>query len=325
MRAKLVTIAILTWICVTSNVHARPDTAGFRSGKLADGTEVGVWYPANGTPTSQRLGLHAHDIAQDAKPIGERLPLIVMSHGTGGSLAGHADTAVELARAGFVVAALTHPGDNWQDNSQATQVEERPKALSALITYMIEQSPERTLIDPERIGAFGFSAGGFTVLATAGGRPDLSRIRSYCEKHATVFVCRTLQAHPRQKEGAWPSIQDTRLKALVVAAPALGFTYDRSRLADVTMPIQLWRADEDTILPAPDYADAVREALPSPPEFHTVPGAGHFDFLAPCVDPASVPQICVSRPGFDRRAFHKTFNAEVVRFFKAKLVPGQSN
>jgi predicted dienelactone hydrolase len=34
-----------------------------------------------------------------------KLPLLVMSHGTGGSTLGHFDTAVALADAGFVVAA----------------------------------------------------------------------------------------------------------------------------------------------------------------------------------------------------------------------------
>jgi pimeloyl-ACP methyl ester carboxylesterase len=85
-------------------------------------------------------------------------------------------------------------------------------------------------------------------------------------------------------------------------------------LTRVTMPVQLWRADEDEILPAPDDADAVRRALPRPPEFHAVRGAGHFDFLVPCTAADIAPKICRSRPGFDRAAFHHVFNARLVRF-----------
>jgi hypothetical protein len=33
----------------------------------------------------------------------------------------------------------------------------------------------------------------------------------------------------------------------------------------------------------------------------------------------SAPDICVSRPGFDRVAFQQTFNREVVRFFEQQL------
>jgi hypothetical protein len=60
----------------------------------------GVWYPA---------GRHAD---------GGRLPLIVFSHGGGGSYDGHAGTAFALARAGFVVAALNHAGDAHDDQSR---------------------------------------------------------------------------------------------------------------------------------------------------------------------------------------------------------------
>lgn len=47
-------------------------------------------------------------------------------------------------------------------------------------------------------------------------------------------------------------------------------------------PVQLWRADNDVILPHPRYAEAVRLALPETPDHHVVPNAGHFDFLVPC-------------------------------------------
>jgi predicted dienelactone hydrolase len=52
-------------------------------------------------------------------------PLVLISHGTGGSGASHYDTALALALAdeGFVVAALTHTGDNYMD--RATQGIER--------------------------------------------------------------------------------------------------------------------------------------------------------------------------------------------------------
>ena len=52
-----------------------------------------------------------------------------------------------------------------------------------------------------------------------------------------------------------------------------------------------------------------------------VAGADHYDFLAPCSDALrkAAPEICVSAPGFDRIAFHQTFDREVVRFFQKTL------
>lgn len=51
----------------------------------------------------------------------------------------------------------------------------------------------------------------------------------------------------------------------------------------------------------------------------------HFDFLAPC--PAELiktaPTICTDRSGFDRAAFHREFNAEVLAFFRKHLADAQ--
>ena len=238
---------------------------------------------------------------------------MVISHGSGGSFAGHADTAYALAQAGFVVAALTHPGDNFRDTSRAADIAERPRALGVLIDHMLRHWP----VDADRIGAFGFSAGGFTVLVAAGGVPDLTRGAPHCAAHPSFYDCRLLAAHPAAAARAHPY----RLRALVVAAPPLGFTFSRRGLRNVTMPVQLWRAGDDRILPAPFYAEAVQAALPRRPPLHSVAGARHLDFLAPCAAALrhAVPGICERAPGFDRARFHSRFNRSVVRFFRASL------
>ena len=100
-------------------------------------------------------------------PSTEPRALVVMSHGNGGAFGGHQDTAEALAEAGFVVAALTHPGDNYLDMSRSLQLTDRPPHVSALITYMTDQWRGAAGVDKTRIGAFGFSVGGFTVLTLA--------------------------------------------------------------------------------------------------------------------------------------------------------------
>ena len=182
-------IAALFFVFAAPALTAQSRQAGFERLTTADGIEVGIWYPASGIPARQRIGLYAQDvIASSSVPPGSH-PLVVMSHGTGGDFAGHVDTAVALARAGFIVAALTHPGDNWRDNSRATRIDARPPALSALISYMLTDWSGHTAIDPNRIGAFGFSAGGFTVIASAGGRPDMTRLVDHCTQHPQFFDC----------------------------------------------------------------------------------------------------------------------------------------
>lgn len=324
MLLRLVLAALALPFAATV-LEARSPQAGFERRVTPGGTEVGIWYPAAGTPVHQRIALYAQDVVTGSSVPEGPHPMVVISHGTGGNFAGHVDTAVALARAGFVVAALTHPGDNSDDNSRASKIEERPAALSQLITYMLTVWPGRASIDPKRIGAFGFSVGGFTVLAAAGGRPDMRRFADHCADHPAFFVCALLRSHPRELTSDWPNVADPRIKAIVVAAPALGFTFDRAGLAGVRVPVQLWKADDDQVLPAPFYADAVRAALPNEPEFHPVPGAGHFDFLAPCVVPSMMPQLCESAPNFDRVAFHQRFDTDVVRFFAVHLAHRSSS
>ena len=284
-------------------VTTRPaDAAAFSRLTVPDGDgpaiEAGVWTPPGG---------------------GRGLPLVVISHGNGGDFRSHEDTAQALA-AGFVVAALTHTGDNWRDQSRATDVAGRPRQLSVLIDYMLGAWEGRASLDPARVGAFGFSAGGFTVLTAAGGQADVSRIGEHCQANPGFYDCRLIAARP-VAEGSPAWTHDARIKAAVVAAPALGFAFTREGLAGVTQPVQLWQAGRDQVLPAPWYVEPVRAALPTAPEFHQVEGAGHFDFLRPCTPQlaAAAPAVCAPTPGFDRAKFHERFNAEVVRFLKTRL------
>ena len=281
---------------------------------------VAIWYPTDAPAAPMDLGIGAQTVARGAPLVGDHLPLIVMSHGNGGFFGGHADTAQALAEAGFVVAALTHTGDNYQDQSRATDMANRPRQLSVLIDYMLTASAMKAAIDPARVGAFGFSSGGFTVLTAAGAEPDLRKIAPHCQAHPAFYDCKLLAEHPQTDEAlksVW--VHDARIKAVVSAAPALGYALDVSR---VTAPVQLWRAAEDQVLPDPFYASTVRANLPKAPDYHVVAGAGHFDFLTPCnaQGMATAGFICASAPGFDRAAFHADFDKAVVGFFKTNLV-----
>lgn len=301
----------------------RAQTVGFQQLTIVDGVQrplvIGIWYPSVSAARQRPIGPFVQDVALDGKVAGERLPLVVMSHGTGGWFGEHYDTALALARAGFVVAALNHPGDTYDDQTRAVRLWERPEQLRRLTDYMLSEWSDHARIDADRIGAFGFSAGGFTVLAAIGGMPDLSLVTPHCAAHPHGFECALLKRSGPfilPDRSVW--VRDARIKAAVVAAPALGYVFD---LRGVTVPIQLWRAQDDHILPNPDYAEAVRWALPKPPEYRVVPNADHFDFLAPCSDTlrGSVPAICDERPGFDRVHFHADLDQAVVAFFQRAL------
>lgn len=320
-------LKLITFLAVSLVWAAQCHAAGFQfarlPGKAGITIELAIWYPSASRTATHDIGVITQQVAIGGEVKGYDLPLIIVSHGTGGYAFSHYDTAQALADAGFVVAALTHPGDNYKDQSRAVDILARPGHVIVAIDYMLSEWRGRAALASGRIGIFGFSSGGFTALVNAGGVPDLTRVPVHCTAHPGDFACRLLADHAQRPVPVSPSnnLHDARIKAAVIVAPALGFSFDAAGLRNVTIPLQLWRAQDDDILPHPWYAEAVRNALPMAPAYHVVSGAGHFDFLAPCSEQLTriAPPICVSQAGFDRVAFHDSFNREVVAFFSKAL------
>jgi pimeloyl-ACP methyl ester carboxylesterase len=129
------------------------------------------------------MGPFSLDVAIGSKPVDKVKALILLSHGIGGSELGHSFLAQALARNGYLVAALRHPGDNWQDRSLIEKsperyFDERPRQASRVIDAILADPAWKDRIATDsrgpRVGALGHSAGGYTVLALAGAQSDLS-------------------------------------------------------------------------------------------------------------------------------------------------------
>lgn len=282
-----------------------------------------VWYPCDAQAASAAplaLGpLITLQVAKDCAIRSGKWPMVVISHGAGGSFLGHRDTAAALADAGFVVAAISHSGDNFEDMSRHRDLSvfiSRPMDMKRLVDHMLRGWPER--IAPAQIGFFGFSRGGYTGLALAGAVPDFRAGLTWCAKDSTVPMC----VQSRNNElPAGPPVRDERIKAAVIADP-LSF-FDAQGLKDVKIPVQLWASERggDGVLPA--RVEVVRRGLPSPPDFRVPAGSAHFAFLAPCSEAMAkaLPDICNDAGGFDRVAFHDTLNAAVLAFFRQHLGP----
>jgi predicted dienelactone hydrolase len=253
---------------------------------------------------------------------GEGLPLIVVSHGSGGWFGAHRDTAAMLADAGFVVAALDHPGDNATDHSRSNSLSillDRPVDTRRLADFMLDVWPEAAKLDRERIGLFGFSRGAYTSLVIAGGRLDISRIVPLCPEGFYDGMCAEIRKGeiPAQRPGA-----DPRFKAAVLADLEFGRAFTSQGLENVKVPIQLWASARGGDGVLPEDGATIDRSLPAKPDYHVVPDSAHFAFMAPCSAEATkaLPEICADAGGFDRVAFHKEFNAAVLAFFRKHLI-----
>ena len=282
--------------------------------------EVGLWYPTDASASPVDMGLSRQMVAQDGAVAGHDLALIVMSHGNGGGFASHADTAVALAAAGFVVAAPNHTGDNFRDESYvgtARWLTDRSRHLKVVTDYMLRDWPDHARLDG-RVGVFGFSAGAFTALVTIGGVPDLERVAAHC-REAPELACTLWRELPTASPPSESWVHDRRVSAAVVAAPGLGFTFEPHGLAHLTAAVQVWAAGDDRVVPYATNTAVVLSQLPAPIDYHEVPNAAHMSFITPC-KPAITPRLCHDAEGFDRTAFHAELNRSVVAFYRAHLV-----
>ena len=284
-----------------------------------------VWSPCAAPSAAVAIGDRSLPGAKDCPITGQGLPLIVMSHGFGGWFGGHHDTAEALADAGFIVVAINHPGDwNRSDPSRKftlSALTDRPADIKRLVDYMLTAWPGAAKIDPDRIGFLGFSRGGFTGLALIGGEVDWrAALPTLCPPETTVPACLEARMQPL------PDIQlarDARIKAAVIADPFLGAFFTPDSLKTVTAAVQLWGSEQGGDGVHPDDAAAVARNLPAKPDYHVAPSSTHFAFLAPCtpLQAQITPQICADPPGFDRTVFHAQFDAQIVAFLRAQLVP----
>lgn len=295
---------------------------------LADASAIPltIFYPSTSLALPRSQGPYDLDIALNGAPVKGRLPLIVLSHGTGGSALDSVNLALALARAGFVVAALEHNGDNFRDRSRSfdrTNFVARTGQVRAAIDFLLGTWHHRDSIDPTRIGMYGHSAGGTTALIIGGGVLDWSQVVGYCIDRPQEWACRN--GRP-QNATALRTVTETipiagadpRVLALAVAAPALSPGFRPSGLAAMKLPLQIWVAGKDAIIPD---AAMVSDLLRTKHERHEIAGAGHFSFLAPCSDRLrkSAPTICAEPAGFARELFQRDFTEAVVRFFHTNL------
>lgn len=302
----------------TSLAHA----AGFQFIEIpGDGSlqplKGAAWYPCNQPPGNEKFGPFVLSVAKDCPVTGEKLPLVVISHGRGGTFLDHSDTAEALADAGFVVAAINHPGDNAMDKTHTKDFPvfvERPADIKRLIDFMLGSWTAAARVDASHIGIFGFSRGGYTGLVAIGANPYFGKNLRLCQRVATPLC-------DQVRKGELPElVHDPRIKAAVIADPVSIF-FSEASFSNVKIPVQLWRSELGGGGVTPESVANVIGEMPTKPDVHFVPHSQHFSFMAPCSAEfmRSAGEICLDGPEFDRVSFHKKFDAEVVTFFRKNL------
>jgi predicted dienelactone hydrolase len=328
-------LATLAAMFVTAHAHAME--AGWMQVQVAGTTKdapamtVALYYPTTVAPRSTAMGPFTVNAAIGARPADKVKALILLSHGNAGTELGHSTLAQALARNGYLVAALRHPGDNWQDRSLIEQsperyFDERSRQASRVIDALLADPAWKDRIASDgqgpRVGALGHSAGGTTVLVLAGARPDLARMRNHCQAEAAqdpIFCGVGRSAVAVALPATGPSLLDGRVRAVVAMAPA-GVPLTAESLAAVRPATLVYEAELDRYLVPRFHAEWVARHLPAP-NLHRVPNAWHYAFMDTPGMPIPSPDgdLAANPPGFDRPAFLEQLALEVTAFFDQSL------
>jgi predicted dienelactone hydrolase len=318
-------------------------------GAATQGLVTRIWYPADASApeTAHDIGVPGHPIFQghpvaiDAplSPTRQQYPLLLLSHGTGGSADSLDWLGAALAAQGYIVVGVNHPGNNTLEPLTRAGFMlwwERATDLSEALDGVLADPVLGAHIDQNRIGAMGFSLGGYTVLELAGARTDLQAFADFCHSPAADTVCHppemgalkggadaSAALAPETQESlvrSGASYQDKRIKAVFAIAPALGEAFAPASFADITIPLWLVGGTADVTVPPGTNIKRIAGFLPKA-GLTMMPGATHYTFLDICVPAVAdhLPSLCKDNPGVDRGAVHAQTIALARAFFAKAL------
>jgi predicted dienelactone hydrolase len=255
-----------------------------------------IWYPTNSAARDTMIGPFVKlPVVLDA-PVAKRstkYPLVLLSHGAGGTALQLIAWAHYLASRGYIVAAVNHKGDATEEPLEGPfsladrQMWHRPQDLTAVLNQLLKDPAFRVYIDTSKIAVGGFSLGGYTALAIAGARLSLDQlsavssidslppdIRHSIEQYATLLKGDSLLQRSLRHSG--DSYKDIRIKGAFALAPAIGEGFKKEGFSTVNIPVYIVVGEKDLIAPketnAQLYAKGIKGA-----QLTVLPGeAGHI-------------------------------------------------
>jgi predicted dienelactone hydrolase len=300
-----------------------------------------VWYPTTDARTPQQISAipfyRMSTIAEATYP-GKQLPLILFSHGTGGGRLTVEWFCAGLAAQGFIVAAVDHYGNTF-DNPipiEFLKCWERPLDLQFVLNRLLSLEMAK-VIDVKRIGAAGFSIGGFTAISLAGAKMDLNALEKYFKTDAgkkeadipEMPGLLTLFDQPGIRDSLWrsytkalPRLADNRIKSVFMMSPAAGQAFpDAAHTSDVHVPVYIVAAGNDQIAPletnAKHYVKLVKDAQ------LVIVGrsAGHYIFLNEAKEglKQQAPIFFADVERVNRKEIHEQVLDLAIKYFKKTL------
>lgn len=299
-----------------------------------------LWYPsklaAGASLHNSNALFYGFSAIENADASDDLMPLIVLSHGSGGNLGNQAWLATALAQQGALVVAANHPGSTSRDSAPQSniQVWHRPVDISFLIDSVLDDDVWGPRVDASRIAAVGHSLGGYTVLGVGGGVISIDAFQEYCKlfplnPDCDFYSSADIDFTKLDKVKFEASHKDDRISAIVAIDPAYARSFVATSLAELPAtlfisPVVEKDSKDDLQM---GYLQAQMQSISSTAshEFLKFDGAHHFSFLPRC-KPFSyyllgalergAQVLCAEENGVTREQVHKDATAAIQEFFR---------
>ncbi|MFN6155891.1 MAG: alpha/beta hydrolase [Dolichospermum sp.] len=228
-------------------------------------------------------------------------PVIVFSHGWGSVRTDLRYLAEHLASHGYVVAALEHPGSNEtsfkavnQGKKQLVAPQEfldRPGDVSFILDELEKlnqtaNSPLQGKLATNNVMVVGYSFGGGTALALAGGELQIENLKQRCQPNlAKDNLGETLQCVAQALPEKTYQLRDGRIKQAIALNPTTSLMFGETGLTKVQIPTLILSSSADKITPPLTEQVMGFAKIPSPKWLVGVVGGSHLSVVDPSLTP----------------------------------------
>lgn len=338
MRIYLFSILLLSGAMLS----AQPYNVGQMTMKYQDTSRnrpltTEIWYPTHAEYRTEDPVAYSKSIFKTIKAVPNaaiasgKFPLLMVSHGTGGNRFSLTWLIEKLVAEGYVVAATDHYGNSTFHKIPREFLKwwERAIDIKYVLTEILSDDNLKTRIDEAKIGSIGFSLGGYTNIALAGGYLDRTLPKDINIELAPEFPETEEQIDYEHDSLILHSfhtykdhVKDDRIKAFFVMAPAIGFgfhTKEQTQKISAPVFIVAGRGDKNTVIK--NNALKYHQLIKTSRLYLFDKPVGHYVFLneATGFGKKVAPEICVDPPGVDRKAIHEKATQLAMEFFKNDL------